>query len=132
MMTLTSRLLIVPNFNPRLIDLLTSEEYSSLTGENLKIAIEKVLANPNELWERPYRDHISADGKSLMHALLLYDGMVPLQALRTSFGRVAKAFGQAIPEAQLQSRFAAALKQLEGSVLVIVDPMAAALQSWRP
>lgn len=109
------------NFNPRLIELLTSEEYSSLTGENLKAAIERVLANPDELWERPYRDHISADGRALMLALLLHNDTVPFEVLRSSFERVAKALGQAIPEAQLQARFAAALKQLEGSVVAIIE-----------
>lgn len=112
------------NFNPRLIELLTSEEYSSLSGESLRAAIERILNNPDELWERPYRDHISADGRALMLALLLYPNLVGLSRLRASFARVAVAMGEALPNAQLQSRYASALKELEGSVLVIFDQAA--------
>ncbi|MEG3148224.1 restriction endonuclease [Sphingomonas sp. RT2P30] len=110
-----------PNFNPRLIELLTSEEYSSLTGQSLRTAIERVLDNPEELWERPYRDHISADGRALMLAMLLHPSTASLETLRTTFVGTAAAIGYALPAAQLQPRFAAALKELEGSVLAIVN-----------
>lgn len=109
------------NFNPRLIELLTSEEYSSLSGEGLRTAIERVLDNPDELWDRPYRDHISADGRALMLALLLYVNLVSIDQLRTSFARTAAAIGDIIPGAQLQPRYARALKELEGSVLSILN-----------
>lgn len=111
------------NFNPRLIELLTSEEYSSLSGGNLRAAIERVLDNPDELWERPYRDHISADGRALMLAMLLHPGPTSIEALRATFARSAAAMGDAMPPAQLQSRFATALKELEGSVLAIASQM---------
>lgn len=107
------------NFNPRLIELLTSEEYASLSGEGLRAAVERVLNNPDELWERPYRDHISPDGRALMLAMLLFPGSATLDCLRATFAQTAKAMGDSIPPAQLQPRYAAALKELEGSVLAI-------------
>lgn len=109
------------NFNPRLIELLTSEDYAQLTGEGLRSAIQRVLDNPDELWERPYRDHITNDGKALMWAMLLFPNAAGISELRSSFARAATAAGRPVPPAELQSRFASTLKELEGSVLAIVD-----------
>jgi adenylate kinase family enzyme len=109
------------NFNPRLIELLTSEEYAAFSGDGLRSAIERVLNNPDELWEQPYRDHISADGRALMLALLLRPLSTSLEQLRASFAMVSLAVGEPIPRAQRQSRFAKALKELEGSVLQIFN-----------
>lgn len=109
------------NFNPRLIELLTSEEYSSLSGESLRAAVERVLDNPDELWERPYRDHISDDGKALMLAMLLFSDLGRFEAVRATFARVVVAMGGTIPMAQLQARFNSTLKELEGSVLAILN-----------
>lgn len=109
------------NFNPRLIELLTNEEYASLSGDNLRQAIERILANPNELWERPYRDHISADSRALMLSLLFFQNLAHFSALRSAFTRISEALGAPVPDAQLQPRFSKALKELEGSVIAILN-----------
>lgn len=57
------------NFNPRLIDLLTSAEYITITGSPIRAVVQSVLDNPQELWDKPYRNHISDEGRSLMLAL---------------------------------------------------------------
>ena len=108
------------NFNPRLIELLTSEDYTELSSENMKVAIEHILDHPDELWERPYRDHISDDGKALMIALVLQRGSSAIETLRLGFDRVSLALGQRIPPAKLLAQFSSALKELEGSILFIV------------
>jgi hypothetical protein len=109
------------NFNPRLIDILTREDYQVISGEPLKDAMSRILANPEDLWARPYRDHISPDGRSVMLALLLSPPTVSLANLRATFGRVSAALDLSFPAAQAQMRFAAALKELEGAVLSIAS-----------
>ena len=57
------------NFNPRLIDLLTAADYVSITGVPIREAVTAILENPHELWEKPYRHHISDEARALMLAL---------------------------------------------------------------
>ncbi len=109
------------NFNPRLIDIVTRGDYQVLSGEPLKDVLFRVLANPEELWTRPYRDHISSDGRSLMLALLLNKSAVTIAELRLTFGRVSAALDGTFPTAQAQMRFQKSLLELEGAVLTIVS-----------
>ena len=115
------RIIDHPNFNPRLISLLSSEEYVQLSGESLTAAIQRILDNPDQLWELPYRDHISADGRALMLALLLNRSAVAFDTLKATYIRTAMALGRPVRKAEIQSTFSAALKELEGSVLSIVE-----------
>jgi len=109
------------NFNPRLIDLLTSADYVSVAGVPIRQAVEAVLENPHELWEKPYRSHISGEGRALMLSLFFNEIRTPLDALERSFVRMAKALGLSIALAELPIRFRLALKELEGSVISIRD-----------
>ncbi len=63
------------NFNPRLIDLLTTPDYVSLAGRPIRETVTAVLENPHELWEKPYRSHISEEGRALMLALFFNAGL---------------------------------------------------------
>src|SRR5690606_22943747 len=79
------------NFNPRLISVLTAAEYVSMAGRPIRETVQAVLDNPQELWERPYRTHITPEGRALMLALLFNKAGVSLIALERSFRRMVKA-----------------------------------------
>lgn len=107
------------NFNPRLIDLLTSAEYISIAGNPIRTVVQSVLDNPQELWERPYRNHISDEGRCLMLALFFNEAAPSIDALRDAFERMSRAAGYIMARADIPGLFRAALKELEGSVLSI-------------
>jgi energy-coupling factor transporter ATP-binding protein EcfA2 len=109
------------NFNPRLIDLLTTGEYISISGRPIRETVLAVLENPEELWEKPYRNHISGEGRALMFAVFFNASRIRLAALERSFGRMVHALGIAVPSADIAPRFRAALKELEGSVVAVQD-----------
>ncbi len=110
-----------PNFNPRLIEILTSPSYSRLSSGDFRASVERILENPHQLWERPFREHISEDARALLIATLLFDRVAPLGSLRSSFPRISKAMGLSVPPAQEVYRFNSALKELEGSAIYIVN-----------
>jgi hypothetical protein len=107
------------NFNPRLIDLLTSAEYISIAGSPIRTVVQSVLDNPQELWARPYRSHISEEGRCLMLALFFNSYAPSVDALRDAFERMSRAGGYDMARADIPALFRAALKELEGSVLSI-------------
>jgi hypothetical protein len=107
------------NFNPRLIDLLTSADYLSIVSMPIRAVVEAVLENPQELWERPYRTQISDEGRALMVALFFNNPQTGIAELERSFTRMLDAMGFAIAGADRPVKFRSALKELEGSVLAI-------------
>jgi hypothetical protein len=111
------------NFNPRLIDVLTSADYVSISGMPIRTAVEAVLENPQELWEKPYRAHISDEGRALMLALFFNAGHTGISALERAFERMVGAMRLLFASADFPVKFRAALKELEGSILAIQDRM---------
>ena len=109
------------NFNPRLIDLLTSAEYVSIAGMPIRKTVEAVLENPQELWEKPYRTHISDEGRALMMALFFNETRPAVSALERTFVRMVDAMGFAFPSVDLPAKFRYALKELEGSIVAIQE-----------
>jgi hypothetical protein len=109
------------NFNPRLIDLLTSADYLSIRNVPIRAAVETVLDNPQELWEKPYRTQISDEGRALMVALFFNNSYTAIPALERTFGRMLDAMGFSIARADRPVKFRSALKELEGSVFAIQD-----------
>jgi hypothetical protein len=107
------------NFNPRLIDLLTSADYLSIANVPIRAAVEAVLENPQELWEKPYRTQISDEGRALMVALFFNEPHTGIPVLERTFARMVDAMGFAIARADRPVKFRSALKELEGSVLAI-------------
>lgn len=107
------------NFNPRLIELLTAAEYVSVTGMPIRAAVEAVLENPHELWEKPYRNHISEGARALMLALFFNENSTAIPALERAFGRMSRAMGLSFATADLPVKFRSALKEIEGSVIAI-------------
>lgn len=107
------------NFNPRLVQLLTSADYLSLTTKSIREAVEAALDNPQELWEKPYRAHISPEGRALMLSLFFNSAWIALSKLERAFGRITIALGRQLPTAELSALFKSALRELEGSVLAI-------------
>lgn len=111
------------NFNPRIISLLTSAEYISLVDAPVREAVNAVLENPQILWEKPYRSHISDDARSLMLALFFNNDSVPMSTLELALGRFSKSCGHPISQGDLPAKFRSALKELEGSVIAIENRM---------
>lgn len=109
------------NFNPRLIDLLTSADYVSIADRPIRETVRHVLDNPHELWEKPYRNHFTEGARGLMLALFFNEGRVGLQALEAAFQQMVGSMGLTIGRADIPVRFRAALKELEGSAIAIED-----------
>jgi hypothetical protein len=107
------------NFNPRIISLLTSGDYISLIDAPIRDAVKAILDNPQVLWEKPYRSHITDDGRAVMLALFFNSVRVPFADLERTFVRISHALGRPLPQAEVAGRFRAAIKELEGSVLAI-------------
>jgi hypothetical protein len=109
------------NFNPRLVETLTKSDYAMVADEPIRASVNRILNNPQELWERPYRSHISGEGRALILALLFNSRSVPFSELEQSFARMARTLELGIARADLHARFRTALKELEGSFVAIVD-----------
>jgi hypothetical protein len=107
------------NFNPRLIELLTAPDYLAIAAKPIREVVDAVLANPQELWERPYRTQISEEGRALMLALFFNGSHTSIPDLEQSFGRMLEATEAAISRTDRPPYFRRALKELEGSVLAI-------------
>lgn len=107
------------NFSPRLIDLFLSGNYVSIAGKPIRETITTVLDNPQELWEKPYRSHISDEGRGLMMALFFNSNSVSITTLEMAFERMVRSMGLSIPISDIPVKFRAALKELEGSILEI-------------
>ncbi len=109
------------NFNPRLIDLLTSSDYVSVAGVPIRQTVEAILESPHELWEKPYRSHISDEGRALMLSLFFNQSRTPVDSLERTFMRMVNAMSIPLARVDLPTKFRSALKELEGSVLAIRD-----------
>lgn len=113
------RIIDHPNFNPRLIETVLSAEYVSLAGESIQSSIIKVLTNPEILWEKPYRAHISIEGRALMLSLFILGAPLPISVIQRTFVRISKLLGVPVNSVELPVKFRSALKELEGSVVSI-------------
>lgn len=109
------------NFNPRIIEEVTKPGYLALTDQPIRETIEHVLANPEILWERPYRQHLNEDGRAMMIGLFLAGRHAGLDALKASYLRMARAFEIPLAAADVEPRFRATYKSLEGSVLGLLS-----------
>ncbi|MHC2253794.1 DNA polymerase III delta prime subunit [Bradyrhizobium embrapense] len=109
------------NFNPRLIDLLTSPDYLAIARKPTRTVIQSVLDNPSELWERPYRTQLAREARTLMLALYFNEPLINFSDLEQTFGWIYVAMGGTLPAAERPAAFRGALKELEGSVLAIQD-----------
>ncbi len=107
------------NFSPRLIELLTSADYYSVGDESIQATVLRVLDNPSELWERPYRSHLSADARCLLWAIFFTGLYVGMDLCLQLFKRIAATAGQQIAPADAVARFRTGLKELSGSFVKV-------------
>jgi hypothetical protein len=108
------------NFNPRLIEEVTSQEFLALTNRPIRETIEASFDTPQLLWERPFRQHINKEAQLLMLALFINGRFAKVEALKASFMRVARAMGHQMHISDLETRFRSAFKTLDGSVLSLM------------
>lgn len=109
------------NFSPRLIELLTSADYYAVGEDSIKATVLRVLDNPAELWERPYRSHLSVDARCLLWAIFFAGYYVGLNLCLQFFKRIAANAGYYIAPSDEISRFRTSLKELSGSFVTIGD-----------
>ncbi len=105
------------NFNPRIIEEVTSQRYLALTDRPVRETIGAVLATPEILWELPYRQHISAEGRMMMLALFVNGRSAGIETLKASYVRVARALGLLLHPADVEASFRSTYRALEGSTL---------------
>ncbi|QKG65766.1 restriction endonuclease [Pseudomonas sp. B14-6] len=110
------RMIDHPNFSPRLIDLLTTADYLALQNLPVNDVVLRVLDNPAELWETPYRSHLTEDSRTVMLSLFFSGLWVSTENLFQSFKRIVIVMGGSTPESTIIARFRLALKLLEGSI----------------
>ena len=110
------------NFNPRLIDLLTSADYLSIVNVPIRAAVEAVLNNPQGLlWEKPYRTQISDEGRALMVALFFNKPHTAIPRSSAHLRAWSTQWALRSHEPDCPIKFRSALKELEGSVLAIQE-----------
>jgi hypothetical protein len=109
------------NFNPRLIEMLTRSEYLALDERPTRELIQHVLDNPHELWDRPYRQHMSEDARTVLLAMVINGAFVGITLLKDSFVRVATALGTTLRPSEIEARFRAAYQEIEGSALSLLN-----------
>ncbi|MCK1417637.1 restriction endonuclease [Bradyrhizobium sp. CW4] len=107
------------NFNPRLIELLTNADYLALAEKPIRQVVETVLENPRELWEIPYRTHLTSEARALMLAVYFNGPRIELSDLEGTFERILDMMGLQIADSERPPAFRRSLKELEGSVLAI-------------
>ena len=109
------------NFSPRLIELLTLADYYSLRVEPIQTTVLRVLENPAELWERPYRSHLSIDARCLMWSIFFSGPYVGIHSCLQMFKRVTESAGNQISPSDAVARFRNALKELSGSFVSVKE-----------
>lgn len=109
------------NFNPRLIEMLTRSDYLALDERPTRDLIEHVLANPQLLWERPFRQHITGDARALLLAMAINGGFVGVAPLKASFVRVSRALGPPVLPSEVEPRFRSAYREIESSALGLIN-----------
>ncbi|PUE12788.1 restriction endonuclease [Limnohabitans sp. T6-20] len=109
------------NFSPRLIELLTSADYYSVEDESIQATVLRVLDNPSELWDRPYRYHLSADARCLLWAVFFTGLYIGKDLCLQLFKRIAANAGQQVALVDAVSRFRTGLKELSGSFVEVGD-----------
>ncbi|MFC5521951.1 restriction endonuclease [Polaromonas jejuensis] len=109
------------NFSPRLIELLTSADYYLVREEPIQTTVLRVLDNPVELWERPYRAHLSADARCLMWAAFFSGSYVWTEYCLEMFKRVAASAGYQVAPSEAVARFRNGLKELSSSFVSVED-----------
>jgi hypothetical protein len=107
------------NFSPRLIELLTSADYYSVGDASIQATVLRVLDNPAELWERPYRAHLSATARYLMWSIFFVGAYVGMDRCLQLFKRVVANAGYQIAPSEAVSQFRTGLKELSGSLVTI-------------
>ncbi len=107
------------NFNPRIVEEVTNPEYLAMTSGKVRDIIQAVLDAPSLLWDRPYRQHIGAEGKALMLALFVNGRSTGLGALKASYVKVCRAMGLSLHPADVESSFRSTYRSLDGSVMAL-------------
>ncbi len=110
------RMIDHPNFSPRLIDLLTKADYQTLQGTPIEEVVIRVLDNPAELWEIPYRSHLTENSRTVMLALFFCGHIESVEKLFQSFKRLSNILGASSADSTAVVSFRQALKPLEGSI----------------
>lgn len=118
-----------PNYNPRIIETITGQDYVALDSTEICNKVEEILERPELLWEMPYREHINDASQLLVITITLiswkhYNG-VSIQHAQESFERMNTRFAFGLKRHRIKQEFRAALRQLEGSFLSIANGMIA-------
>lgn len=108
------------NFNPRLIDLLTSSEYQSIQTVPIRDTVTAVLDKPTALWERPYRSHLEEESRIIMRALFFSSYYSSITGVLATFKRLLRGMGHAASDHDIV-KFRHGLKPLEGSIVSLKD-----------
>lgn len=109
------------NFSPRLVELLTSADYYAVRDEPIQTTVLRVLENPAELWERPYRAHLGADARCLLWSIFFSGPYVGTGLCLHTFKRIAASAGYQLAASEEVGRFRNALKELSSSFATVEE-----------
>jgi hypothetical protein len=116
------RILAHPNFNPRLIEWLSSyrrikqtspDEYSSFVSE--------ILENPHEIWHEAFQNQISNYARSVLLVLFSFGGSVGVNALRTPWKELSDFEARKYNYPLSREGYEYALREVEGSFVSITQ-----------
>ena len=113
------------NYNPRLVETITGEDYIALGETEFRQKIEEVLDRPELLWAIPYREHISEASQLLVLAVAIsswrsFKG-ITVDNVEKSFAQLNDRLDFSIKPHRLKPAFRSAVKQMEGSFIAIAN-----------
>lgn len=108
-----------PNFNPRIIEQITSKSFISMNALPIQDLIRSVLRRPDVLWKTVYRSHLNEYGRILLLALLFSGDRVHVNILYKAFERLSVAMGRPVVPSEALYLFKSTLKEMEGSIIAI-------------
>lgn len=104
------------NFNPRIIEEITKQNYLSAIDGSVQDTLKQLLENPEMLWDRPFRQHISEHGRAMMIAMFLNGHSTSVRQLQSTYWRTCEAMGVTLHRATFEGDFKQTYADLDGSV----------------
>jgi ABC-type oligopeptide transport system ATPase subunit len=105
------------NFNPRLIEVITSKAYVDTLDVLTAEYIIEIFDNPELLWEKPFHAHISDASRLLLYAVF-FSADKSLLGTELIFRRLGVSLGFA-SQTLMTATFHASLRELEGSFIAL-------------
>ena len=115
-----------PHYLPRIVEWMTDHlRFQGTEPEKYPDKFMASLDNPEKIWEKPFRDHISQEARILLYCMYFSTGttywnkMIDLRELEPFFGNALEAFSVLRDGSLPERRFKDALRELNSSFVIL-------------